>query len=159
MDELSTVLVTRDIAEYYPSCDTKKCIEDINIRKGPLDELNTVLVTRDIVDYYPSCDTRKCIKDINIRKGPLDEFNTILVTMNTVDYYPSCDTKKCIEAVEWVLNEAEESSGADNRSILEAVELTMTSNNCSCLGRHFMQTDGATIGGPAAFHLLLIRIT
>ena len=48
------------------------------------------------------------------------------------------------------MNEAEERSVADNRSILEAVELTMTSNNCSFLGRHFTQIDGATIGGPAA---------
>ena len=98
-------------------------------------------------------DTRhflRLIEDINIRKGPLDELNTVLVTRNIADYYPSCDTKKCIEAVEWVLNEAEESSVADNRSILEAVELTMTSNNCSFLGRHFTQIDGATIGGPAA---------
>ena len=90
------------------------------------------------------------IEDINIRKRPLDEFNTVLVTRDIADYYPSCDSKKCIEAVEWVLIEAEESSVADNRSTLEAVELTMTSNNCSFLGRHFTQTDGATIGGPAA---------
>ena len=98
-------------------------------------------------------DTRhflRFIEDINIRKGPLDELNTVLVTRDITDYYPSCDTKKCIEAVKWVLNEAEESSAADNRSILEAVELTMTSNNCSFLGRHFTQIDGATIGGPAA---------
>ena len=79
----------------------------------------------------------------------MDELNTVLVTRDIADYYPSCDTKKCIEAVEWVLNEAEESSVADNGSILEAVDLTMTSNNCSFLGRHFMQIDGATIGGPA----------
>ena len=90
------------------------------------------------------------IEDINIRKGPLDELNTVVVTRDIVDYCPSCDTKKCIEAVEWVLNEADERSVADNRSILEAVELTMTSNNCSFLGKHFTQIDGATIGGSAA---------
>ena len=80
----------------------------------------------------------------------MDELNTVLVTRGIADYYLSCDTKKCIEAVEWVLNEAEESSVADNRSVLEAVELTMTSNNCSFLGRHFTQIDEATIRGPVA---------
>ena len=57
----------------------------------------------------------------------MDELNTVLVTKDIADYYPTCDTKKCIEAVEWVLNKAEESSVADDGSILEAVELTMTS--------------------------------
>ena len=90
------------------------------------------------------------IEDINIRKGSLDELNTVLVTRDIANYYPSCDTKKYIEAVEWVLNEAEKSSVADNRSILEAVELTMTSHNCCFLGIHFAQIDGATIGRPAA---------
>ena len=30
LDDLNTVLVTRDIADYYPSCDTKKCSEAVS---------------------------------------------------------------------------------------------------------------------------------
>ena len=30
MDELTTVLTTRDIENYYPSCDTEKCLKELN---------------------------------------------------------------------------------------------------------------------------------
>ena len=44
--------------------DFLKCIEDINVRKGPFDEMKTVLATRDVENYYPSCDTQKCLQAI-----------------------------------------------------------------------------------------------
>ena len=49
-----------------------------------------------------------------------------------------------------VLSESEEIIISDNNCILKAIELTMTSNNSSFLGKHFTQIDGFTIGGPNA---------
>ena len=88
-------------------------------------------------------DFLKFIEDINIRKGPFDEMKTVLTTRDVENYYPSCDTQKCLQAIEKVLNESEESIISDNNCILEAIELTMTSNNCSFLVKHFTQIDGA----------------
>ena len=88
----------------------------------------------------------KVIEDI--RKGPFDEKKTVLTTRDVENYYPSCDTQNCLQAIEEVLNESEEIIISDNNRILEAIELTMTSINCSSLGKHFTQIDGATIGSP-----------
>ena len=90
----------------------------------------------------------KFIEDVNVRKGPLDQITTVLTTRDVVNYYPSCDTRKCLQAISKVLDEREGDSLIDKQCILEAVELTMTSNNCTFLERHFTQIDGATIGGP-----------
>ena len=95
-------------------------------------------------------DFLNCIEDINIRKGPFDEMKTVLTTRDVENYYPSCDIHKCLQAIVRVLSESEEIIISDNNCILEAIELTMTSNNCSFLGKHFTQIDGATIGGPNA---------
>ena len=95
-------------------------------------------------------DFLKFIEDVNIRKGPMDERTTILTTKDIENYYPSCDTEKCLKVIEHVLNKDESGSGNYKRCVLEAVRLTMTSNNCSFLGRHFTQINGATIGGPDA---------
>ena len=53
----------------------------------------------------------------------------------------------CIEAVKKLL-ETREKNYPDRDSICEALQITMSSNNCEFLGRHFTQIDGATIGGP-----------
>ena len=95
-------------------------------------------------------DFLKCIEDVNIRKGPFDEMKTVLTTRAVENYYPSCDTHKCLQAIEKVLCESEEIIISDNNCILEAIELTMTSNNCSYLGKHFTKIDDATIGGNNA---------
>ena len=36
----------------------------------------------------------------------------------------------------------------ERQCILDALVITMTNNTCNFMGRHFMQIDGATIGGP-----------
>ena len=94
-------------------------------------------------------DFLKFVEDVNIRKGPMDE-STVLTTRDIENYYPSCDTEKCLKGIEQVLGEDECCSESYIQCIVEAVRLTMTSNNCSFLGRHFTQIDGATIGGPDA---------
>ena len=38
--------------------------------------------------------------------------------------------------------------------ILEALKITMTSNNGEFLKRHFTQINGATIGGPASASIM-----
>ena len=95
-------------------------------------------------------DSLKFVEDVNIRKGPMDELTTVLTTRDIENYYPSCDTEKCLKGIEQVLGEDECCSESYIQCIVEAVRLTMTSNNCSFLGRHFTQIDGATIGGPDA---------
>ena len=95
-------------------------------------------------------DFLKFVEDVKIRKGPMDELTTVLTTRDIENYYPSCDTEKCLKGIEQVLGEDECCSESYIQCIVEAVRLTMTSNNCSFLGRHFTQIDGATIGGPDA---------
>ena len=78
-------------------------------------------------------DFLKFIKDVNIRKGRMDELTTTLTTRDIGNYYPSCDTEKCLKAIKHVVNENESGSENYKRSVLDAVRLTMTSNNCSFL--------------------------
>ena len=58
----------------------------------------------------------------------------------------------CIEAVRRVLETAQsrEFLEVPVECILEALKITMTSNNGEFLKRHFTQINGATIGGPAS---------
>ena len=88
-------------------------------------------------------DFLKCMEDINIRKGPFDEMKTVLSTRDVENYYPSCDKHKYLQAIEKVLSECEEIIISNSNCILEAIELTMTSNNCSFLGKHFTQIEPA----------------
>ena len=37
---------------------------------------------------------------------------------------------------------------SEKQCILDALAITMTSNTCNFMGRHFTQIDGATIDGP-----------
>ena len=53
----------------------------------------------------------------------------------------------CIEAVSELLDTRIENK-PPKECILEALRISMTSNNCEFLNRHFTQIDGATIGGP-----------
>ena len=53
----------------------------------------------------------------------------------------------CIEAVGKLLDTREVNNPV-KESILEALQITMSSNNCQFLNEYFTQIDGATIGGP-----------
>ena len=63
------------------------------------------------------------------------------------NFYPSCDTEKCLEAVKKLL-ETRECNVPSTECILEAIEITMSSNSRRFNDRFFTQVDGATIGSP-----------
>ena len=90
------------------------------------------------------------IEDVNIRNGPMNHDTTILTTRDIVNYYPSCSTDMCVKAVQKILNHNPELDQNQKECIKEAVEITMTRNNCCFLGKHYTQVDGATIGGPSS---------
>ena len=71
----------------------------------------------------------------------------IMVCRDISNFYPSCDTEKCLEAVEKLL-ETRECNILSTECILEAIEITMSSNSTRFNSRLFTQVDGATIGSP-----------
>ena len=77
---------------------------------------------------------------------------TKLISWDIVSHYPNCNTQMCIEAVRRVLEAAQsrEFLEVPVECILEALKITMTSNNGECFKRHFTQVNGASVGGPAS---------
>ena len=87
------------------------------------------------------------IEEINEEQGPFKENVIIMVSRDIKNFYPSSETRKCLSAVESVLpNRRFQCLSPD--CILEAVEITMSSNSTQFDGRQFTQTDGATIRSP-----------
>ena len=81
-------------------------------------------------------------KNIQLQITP----DTRMVTRDIVNYYPSCNLDKCIDSVRNALGSRDvEEPPAE--CIIEALKLTMTSNQCEFMGQFFTQIDGATIGG------------
>ena len=70
-----------------------------------------------------------------------------MVCRDISNFYPSCNTKKCLEAVERLLNTREQQIPS-TECILEAIEITMSSNSVKFIDRFFTQIDGATVGSP-----------
>ena len=65
-----------------------------------------------------------------------------------MNVYPNCNTKMCIEAIKWVLQTYPHIDlKVPTESIIEALEITMSSNNTKFEGKFFTQSNGATIGG------------
>ena len=70
-----------------------------------------------------------------------------MVCRDISNFYPSCNTKKCLEAVERLLNTREQQIPS-TECILEATEITMSSNSVKFIDRFFTQIEGSTIGSP-----------
>ena len=83
----------------------------------------------------------------NIEQGPFEKEKLWMVSRDIVNYYPSCSTPMCIEAVGKLLD-TRSNNIPPKECIIEALSITMNSNNCKFLNQHFTQIDGATIGGP-----------
>ena len=69
-----------------------------------------------------------------------------MITWDIENFYPSCNTQKVIEAVNIRLEERK-SKFQRTECIVEAISLVMSSNNCQFQDEHYMQINGATIGG------------
>ena len=92
-------------------------------------------------------DTQHFLRYIEQKNEELDiTEKTRLVTRDIVNYYPSCDKRKCIESVRTLLT-TRESNNPSEECILEAMEITMSSNQFGFMGSFYTQIDGATIGG------------
>ena len=72
--------------------------------------------------------------------------DTIMVSRDIENFYPSCETKKCIEAVKEVLGTRMKNE-PPIECVIEAIEITMSRNQCEFMGRYYTQINGATIGG------------
>ena len=68
-----------------------------------------------------------------------------MVCRDISNFYSSCNTRICLEAVESLLNTREQQAPS-TESILEAVDITMSSNSMKFIDRFFTQIDGATTG-------------
>ena len=74
---------------------------------------------------------------------------TRLNSWDIVNFYPNCNTKLCIEAVREVVEDNQQLDlGVPVECVLEALEITMSSNNGKFANNFFTQINGATIGGP-----------
>ena len=66
-----------------------------------------------------------------------------------MNFYPNCNTKICIEAIKRVLQAYRHIDlKVATESSIDALEITMSSNNAKFGGRFFTQSNGATIRGP-----------
>ena len=90
----------------------------------------------------------KHLEYINETRAPLSD-TTKLISWDTVNFNPNCNTKMCIEAIKRVLQTYPHIDlKVPTESIIEALEITVSSNNTKFGGRFFTQANGATIGGP-----------
>ena len=92
-------------------------------------------------------DFLKYLETMNAASGPFPKDKLWLVSRDIVNYYPSCSTDMCIKAVGELLD-TRDSNIPPKNCILDALKITMSSNNCQFLNEYFTQIDGATIGGP-----------
>ena len=88
------------------------------------------------------------LEHLNDTRAPFKD-GTKLISLDVENYYPNCQTDLCIQAVRTTLEKyATEFSDSKTKCILEALEITMSSNDGKFLDRNFTQINGATIGGP-----------
>ena len=80
---------------------------------------------------------------MNDTKAPLRE-RTRINSWDIVNFYPSCNTQMCIEAVRKVVEENQHLDlGVLVECVLEALEITMSSNNGKFANNFFTQINGA----------------
>ena len=85
---------------------------------------------------------------MNDTKAPLKE-GTKLNSWNIVNFYPNCNTQKCKEAVRKVIEENQHLDlMVPVEWVVEALEITMSSDNGKFANNFFTQINGATIAGP-----------
>ena len=87
------------------------------------------------------------IDEINKEYGPFEKEKLWLISRDIVNYYPSSGMEMYLKAVSQLLDSCSQNF-PERQCILDALVITMTNNTCNFIGRHFMQIDGATIGGP-----------
>ena len=72
-----------------------------------------------------------------------------LNSWDIVNFYPNCNTQMCIEAVREVVEDNQQLNlGVPVECVLEALEITVLSNNGKFANNFFTQINGANIGGP-----------
>ena len=72
-----------------------------------------------------------------------------LNSWDIVNFYPNCNTQMCIEAARKVAEENQQLHlGVPVECVLEALEITVSSNNGKFANNFFTQINGATIRGP-----------
>ena len=88
------------------------------------------------------------VESINETKAPLSP-DTTLNSWDVVNFYPNCNIEMCINAVKRVVEENPQIDlEVPIEFVLEALEITMSSNNGSFANNFFTQVNGATIEGP-----------
>ena len=88
------------------------------------------------------------LESINDTRAPLGE-GTRLISWDIVNFYPNCNTQMCIEAIREVVEDNQQLDlGVPVECVLEALKITMSSNNGKFANNFFTQINGATIGGP-----------
>ena len=90
----------------------------------------------------------KYIDNINESQGPFQPDQSLFSTRDVCAFYPNCDTQKCVDAVRQVLETDPDNDEEYIECIVEAVQLTMSTNNCEFNNKLYTQINGATIGGP-----------
>ena len=85
---------------------------------------------------------------MNETRAPLG-INTTLNSWDIMNFYPNCNTQMCINAVRKVVDDSSQVDlGVLVDCVLEALEITMSSNQGKFRNNFFTQINGATIGGP-----------
>ena len=87
------------------------------------------------------------IEDLNENQGPFKKDEIIMIGRDIENFYPSCNKDKCIQAIK-ILLDTRTYQIPSKECILEAVDITMSSNTAHFCNRYFTQIDGATIGSP-----------
>ena len=78
-------------------------------------------------------------------RGTFEPNSVLLVSRDIKDFYPSCNAEKCLEAIR-ILLDSREKQNLSSECILEALEITTSSNSTEFDSRLFTQIDSATIG-------------
>ena len=82
------------------------------------------------------------IESINETKAPLGP-DTTLNSWGVVNFYPNCNTEMCINAVKRVVEENPQLDlEVPIECVLEALEITMSSNNGNFENNFFTQVNG-----------------
>ena len=87
------------------------------------------------------------IENLNENQGPFKKDEIIMVSRDIGNFYPSCDKDKCIQAIE-ILLDTRTYQVLSKECILEAVDITMSSNTAHFCNRYFTQINGTNISSP-----------
>ena len=101
--------------------------------------------TSDIFERYKTFPN--FIEDLNENQGRFKKEEVIMISRDIQNFHPSCDKDKCIQAIK-ILLDTRTYQIPSKECILEAVDITVSSNTAHFCNRYFTQTDGETIGSP-----------